>query len=86
MGKAFKRLLTERRKLHKELPAVVEIKEQIVESVVAQPASKVKPKKEEAPVVVELEDVVDDDSVENSEEVLKSALDALNKKATTKRK
>ncbi len=86
MGKAFKRLLAERRKLHKELPAIVEIKEQVVETVVIAPP-KVKPKKEEAPVVVqEVENNDDDDSTEATEELFKNTLDALNKKATTKKK
>lgn len=86
MGKSFKRLLIERRKQYKQLPAQEEILEQIVE---LKPEPKVVPDVQ-IPKVEVVEIVEQDDEEEevqvSTEELAKSVLQAQSKKGVQKKK
>jgi len=85
MGKSFKRLLAERRRQHKQLPAKIEILEQIIET---KPEPKVVPNIQVPKVeVVEIVEQDDDEEVQvSTEELAKSVLQSQQKKGALKKK
>lgn len=83
MGKSFKRLLAERRRQHKQLPAKQEILEQIVET---KPEPKVVPVAEKTESEVVEKEVVEEVQEVSSEELAKSVLQAQSKKGAVKKK
>lgn len=78
MGKSFKRLLAERRRQHKQLPAKEEILEQVVEI-------KQEPRVVSVVEKVELEEIAEEDEI-SSEDLAKSVLQAQSKKGAVKKK